>query len=427
MPISLIRSVVMLYLFVTNKLLGLHFNNLMIFCLTIIIVLFINKYAIYDLSFIFSFVAIFVILFTPNKKYIYIYVQIATLPIVLNNFHKYNLTSFIAHLIVSFYFINFFFPMQLILLLLPWKKLVYYNGLGLLELLQVFNKISYHFITHSLNTVTLIIYYSLCYLLIVTKKMSYLFLIIVLLITHDISYFIQNTVKVSFIDVGQGDAILIHDLKYNLTILIDSGGSFKKEVNEYLVDNKIVPFLYSQNIKEIDYYISSHGDYDHIGTLSYLRTKIVVKEVVINCNEINELEREHTIFLKENLYLQTNNLKASFNCKSNLNENDSSIISLFEIFDYTFLSMGDLSAKYEPELHANFLKLSHHGSKTSTSDYLLSNKLKAVFISSGSNNYGHPHEDVLTKVRKYPVYKTEIHGNIQIVFKKSSYKIVFDV
>ena len=110
---------------------------------------------------------------------------------------------------------------------------------------------------------------------------------------------------VYFIDVGQGDSTLIID--HNKSILIDTGGktsyyeeSWAKKNNTYnQMISSIIPFMKSIGIKELDYLILTHGDYDHMGDAMNLIENFKVKEVILNCGEINSLERNLISLLEE--------------------------------------------------------------------------------------------------------------------------------
>ena len=87
------------------------------------------------------------------------------------------------------------------------------------------------------------------------------------------------------IDVGQGDASFIS--LENKNILIDTGGLFSSNPSE-----DIITMLKSFGINKLDFLIISHGDYDHMGDGINLVNNYKVKNVVFNCGEFNELEKE---------------------------------------------------------------------------------------------------------------------------------------
>lgn len=258
------------------------------------------------------------------------------------------------------------------------------------------------------------------------------------------SFTIQNIeAEITIIDIGQGDSILIQ-LPFNKgTYLIDTGGASAewqaKNKNSYVAAKEVViPYLQSLGISKIDKLILSHGDLDHAGGATILLKDIGVKELVIG-RKINDSDLEKEIMgiaKAENVpiqkvqagdYWQTN--YAYFEVVSPVgnesNENDSSVVIKAVIADTTFLFAGDISVEIEqrlisthPSLQADFLKLAHHGSNTSTSvEFLQAVNPQFAIISAGKNNwYGHPHEEVLKRLenQNVKVLRTDQHGAILI-------------
>lgn len=86
------------------------------------------------------------------------------------------------------------------------------------------------------------------------------------------------------------------------------------------------------------------------------------------------------------------------------------------------MTLGDLPSEFERNIEnrADILKLSHHGSKTSTSrDFVERVKPKIVLISAGRNNiYGHPHKEVLDNVYDRKIYNSQTDGMVEMRFNK---------
>ena len=112
------------------------------------------------------------------------------------------------------------------------------------------------------------------------------------------------------------------------------------------------------------------------------------------------------------------------------NMNDNSIVAKFEAYNFSILFTGDASEKIEKELikekinlKSDILKVSHHGSKTGTSEeFLKSVKPKIALIGVGENNkFGHPTKDVIKRLteNKIKIYRTDTDGEIRIKIKKS--------
>jgi competence protein ComEC len=115
-------------------------------------------------------------------------------------------------------------------------------------------------------------------------KYKYLLLLIIMLFIHTNVINLDN--EVHFLDVGQGDSILLRLKRKNY--LIDTGGNR----NYDLSDNLLIPYFKSIGIKKIDHMIITHGDFDHMGSSIELVNNFKVKEIIFNCGEYNKLEKE---------------------------------------------------------------------------------------------------------------------------------------
>ena len=165
-----------------------------------------------------------------------------------------------------------------------------------------------------------------------------------------------------------------------------------------------------------------------------------VEKVIFNCGEYNALEKElmkvlnkkkipYYSCLKE---LNINDNKLYFlQTKEYANENDNSNVNYIEISDYKFLFMGDASVTTEKEIldkynlpNIDVLKVSHHGSKTSSGKNFIDEiSPKYSIISVGKNNrYGHPNNNVLNNLEGSKIYRTDLDGSIEIKFNKNGYK-----
>lgn len=108
-------------------------------------------------------------------------------------------------------------------------------------------------------------------------------------------------------------------------------------------------------------------------------------------------------------------------------KNDRSIILYTKLGGVAWLFMGDAEQNSEvnfvrrySNIQAEVLKVGHHGSKTSTSEQLLQSvQPKVALISVGrGNSYGHPHEEVLSRLeaKGIRIFRTDIDGAIQFRF-----------
>lgn len=236
-----------------------------------------------------------------------------------------------------------------------------------------------------------------------------------------------GSMEVHFIDVGQGDAILVE--ADNAAMLIDAGESNKSSV--------VTKYLDSQHITKLDYVIGTHPHSDHIGGLNtvlntYEINKVLLPDVIHTTktyeNVLDTIEKRNLSVTKAqvgNLYYLGS---ASFtilapNSDNYEDMNNYSIVIRLKYGDSTFLLTGDAEALSEKEmlssgmdLSADVLKLGHHGSAySSCEDFLDAVKPSYAVISLGKDNeYGHPHQRTLRSIhdRNIKLYRTDLQGSI---------------
>lgn len=198
--------------------------------------------------------------------------------------------------------------------------------------------------------------------------------------------------SVHFINVGQGDAILIRSEQK--TMLVDTGGLSYLDITEEV----LLPYFRKQKVKRIDYFVPTHQDYDHIGGLESLLKKKMIRRVLDQEND----------FPMQVGHLEIKNLNRWRNQFQE--ENNRSFVLFFSFDSLSFLLMGDAEQEVEekmienyPQLRADVLKVGHHGSNTSsTFPFLQHIQPKTAILSYGKNNrYGHPHEEVINRLQRF--------------------------
>ena len=444
---SILRATLLFFLLSINKVFYLNIRTLDILYLVFIILVIINPFIIYNLSFILSFTAAFFLIFSSDllkgKNYFVSLFKVsllsyfASLPLSIYYFGYTNLLGTILNLVfvplVSFVV----FPLTLLTFIISKFYSILNITTNLLESLSLlFNKFKIIIYFPRINLIFVFIYLSILMLYIKFKKKICLYLIIVLLIFFKIRPYMDSNTYIYYIDVGQGDSILVLTPHLNKIILIDTGGivSFNENYKSNIVKNKTIPFFRRIGINKVDYLFLTHGDYDHAGEANELLSNFCVKKVFINKGNINNIEKK--INNKEVLRLKNfviDNIKVnSLNNNVFNNENDDSTILLFNIYDYKFLFMGDASIKTEEYLLNNYilpnvdiLKVGHHGSYTSTStDFINVIKPKYSVISVGENNmYKHPNKSVLDILDNTKLFRTDVDGTIEVKISKKGYKI----
>jgi competence protein ComEC len=272
--------------------------------------------------------------------------------------------------------------------------------------------------------------YKLCFL----KKPKKIVVIVILLFVVQIAYFISidKDFHLYFIDVDQGDSILIRtpDLKY---ILIDGGE------HELIIDrlSTILPFW----CRKIDVVIGTHADSDHIGGLVHVMDNYDVSALFVSdlydeseiLRKIIEISEKKNVYIDEllqdeHISIENFKLKVLWPERDFIaeNKNQSSIVLKGIYKQFSFLLTGDIEDTQEHflpymEIGSQVLKISHHGSKTSTtSEFVKWVDPSIAVISCGVNNkFNHPHEETIQVLENSDIhiFRTDKLGTIHFTVK----------
>lgn len=257
-----------------------------------------------------------------------------------------------------------------------------------------------------------------------------------------ISYSQNQELKVIFLDVGQGDAILIE--RGSKQILIDGGPSGQALLGKL---GKYIPFW----DREIEMIIATHPDSDHIAGLADAMKNYKVglimetsaesdsqmfkkyREIILTKN-IESLKGEAGIKIKlaDNQEMEILNPTSS-DLWDKSDTNSSSIVTRLSSGKDSFLFTGDLPGKQELDLissglalNSRVLKVAHHGSKYSTSQEFLDKIAPSeAIISVGKNNrYGHPAPETLERLqnKNIKILRTDEIGDIIYKCQISNFK-----
>lgn len=455
---SVVRAFTLYLLLYLNKRLKLGIKTTKTFIYTILLILFLNPFFILDIGFLYSSLTSFgLILFssylkTSNKVLALFRVSLLallfSLPITINNFYEYNFLSILANILIVPLVSTIIYPLSLITLIFPFFHPILKFFLTILESISTIlsNITWFKIILPKMPWFLVISYYFIIYLIFKAKKKGLVILLITLLLGYKLSFNFDSNFYVYYLDVGQGDSILLINPRSREATLIDTGG--KKSVsynefppNEYHVSNNVITFLKSINISKINTLITTHGDYDHIGESLNIVNNFKVGDVILNCGSLNELEQElitlldkkHIKYSKCISQLDMSPIKLYFlNSGKYDNENDNSNVIYLKYNEIKFLFMGDASTVVEQDLLSkynlkdiDFLKIGHHGSKTSSSkEFITKTNPKYSIISVGKNNsYGHPNKDVLNNLDNSKLYRTDIDGSIVVKIKNNKFNI----
>ena len=243
--------------------------------------------------------------------------------------------------------------------------------------------------------------------------------------------------EVHFIDVGQGDSILIKTPEKN--ILIDGGDRGNTAVN----------YLKNQGVSSLDLVIGTHPHADHIGGLINVMQVIPVKEIIdpgvlhttITFEDYLDIIDEKNIKYTEGRAGMERDLGGGATMQiihptspSSDHLNNASIVCRITFGEISFMFTGDAEREAESqilkkghELKSDILKVGHHGSSTSTTSSFLNavSPSTAVILCGQGNQYGHPHEETLSKLTAagVDIYRTDKHGTTVITTDGVTYDV----
>lgn len=253
----------------------------------------------------------------------------------------------------------------------------------------------------------------------------------------------NGLLMVYFLDVGQGDAEFIEI--NGKQVLIDGGpdGKILQELG------RVMPF-YDHSI---DLVILTHPHADHVTGLVEVLKKYKIGQIIENYTPY--ATAVYAEWKKEKSPIPVTQARAGqiidlgngvkltilypFNPEADdeqalKNPHDAMIVSRLDYGDGGVLFMGDAEAKTEYKLlaggmnlSAKFLKIGHHGSKTSTTeDFLKTVSSSLAFIEVGKKNkYGHPHQVVLERLADHGIkyYRTDVDSTIELILDGQNYQV----
>lgn len=242
----------------------------------------------------------------------------------------------------------------------------------------------------------------------------------------------NGQVVVSFLDVGQGDSILIQSDECN--ILIDGG----EKGNASYIEG----YLNQNGVDTLDYVIGTHPHSDHIGALPTIITDCNVENVILPKIDDSDIPttRIYELLLNaiadKGLKITSAKVGTSYdlgnatleivapNSSDYSDLNDYSVVTILTHGDNKFLLTGDASNTSEKEMIENnlledvdVLKVGHHGSDTATSQEFLDivKPEYAVIMCGQGNKYNHPCEETMDKLQAISgieIFRTDLDGTI---------------
>ena len=500
--ISTIRAIIMFILKIIGEVLGRKYDAITAISLAGLVLLVQNPFVVCNSGFQMSFGAIIaIVLILPiveeilntDNKIIKVISANFTISLVMNpilawNYYELPTFSFLLNIVVvplmSVVIVSSIVGIFCSCIMFGFGKVVIFPGCGILELYtflcNIINKSSVASIVVGQPKVTIIIVYYAILLVVlfglknirtkytraekernIIKKEKGLVLekkakkerrikgqnvklrlacIVGFLLLNCLIYYIPNQgFYITFINVGQGDGILIHG-DNGTKVMVDGGSTSEKQVAK----NCIVPYLKAEGIGTIDYSIITHTDKDHIsGILEILENnnsnRIRIKNLVmpdINMKddtydeliEKAKLKKINVLYIKkgDTLSLGKTKIKCIYPETTTTASDKNDYCTVLSVKNKTskILLTGDISKEIEEkikdDIEENYtvLKVAHHGSNYSSSEKFLKKvNPKYSIISVGKNNsYGHPGNETMERLRKQGgvIYRTDEKGGITI-------------
>jgi competence protein ComEC len=291
------------------------------------------------------------------------------------------------------------------------------------------------------------------------KKIRSLFAGLCIVFACDLAYWsfkdsFQKDLKLTFIDVGHGDSILV-ELPKGKKMLIDGGGLYENRFDTG--KNVIAPFLWEKKIRRIDTLVLTHPDPDHFKGLNFiasqfsigqfwdngfevpsephLQLKETLRQKKIKIQSLHEGSPSQIIHGVEISVLNPPAWNAARRKVQNASElNNSSLVLKLQFKNVSVLLSGDIEKEAEGwmlrkayPLRADMIKVPHHGSSTSSSPLFLE-KVKPAYaiVSVGERNIARlPHPEVLKRYERLgtEIFRTDKHGAITVVTDGKEIKV----
>jgi len=276
-----------------------------------------------------------------------------------------------------------------------------------------------------------------------------IFIILVIIVgVALLSFFIpvssDGKLHIWFLDVGQGDAIFIQTPK-GAQILID-GGPGKNVLKEL---GEVMPFY----DKSLDVVILTHSDADHLSGLVDVLERFKVERIIetgLNCQtnlcdawekskRLEEATEEIAKFgdalaISDDVKIDIIHPFVDLNNSDMTKQNNSSVVLILSYNGRKLLLPGDIESPAEEkivlsgiDIDVDFIKLAHHGSKTSTSDLFFkkASPLYAFIEVGAGNKFNHPSPEVIERLEQsgIPYYRTDINGRTELIIDRYNYEI----
>ncbi|MDI6734816.1 MAG: DNA internalization-related competence protein ComEC/Rec2 [bacterium] len=459
---SVIRATIMAGALLISMLIQKDTDIYNIPVLSALIILLYNPLILFDVGFQLSFVAVLgLIYWTPFiepklwflPKYIArcisasIAVQLALSPFLVFYFNKLSLVTVLANIVVV--------PLSGIILVL--SLAMFFLGIIFMPLANLIGIINFYLVNGLLLCVSFFAHFPFAYIYLPTPSFVFIatyYLCLWALTRHKkigtpkvvmgilviINIFLwacvvkinSGVMKVTFLDVGQGDAIFL-EFPDGGNMLIDGGPGGYTNAGKWV----ILPFLRHKGIHELNTVIVSHYDFDHYGGLFTVLQNYKIKNLLLDNGDedqkLSQLIRQKAIcrqvgrvgdkiigYPKTEIYI----LHPSSQLDKKSSNNNSVVVKI--VYNkVSFLFTGDIENKTEQKLlpfkdmlSSTVLKIPHHGSRNCYyPPFIKLINPKIGIIEVGRNNrFNFPSEEVLANYKKSgtEIYRTDKHGAVLI-------------
>lgn len=467
-PPSTVRASFMFTVLYYSMLLHEPYDRINTLCATMLLLLLINPFWLFSVSFILSFIATFSIVILNPKIVALVYpykgkmvqalstiisVNIGLLPVQIYYFNAISILGVLANFItIPLLSISLILGMLILLLenIIPFLNAILGSFLNIiLNIVSNIVTILYNLPLNTINFLspdigTICLYYLMLAIIfkiidlnifdIKINKLIFYYLLIYTF-SNSLILSLDQSINIHFIDVGQGDAILIET--QNQKYLIDTGGSIFGDFD--IGQGITLPYLRKIGINKLDGIIISHFDEDHCGGLSALIEGLKVNNIYAGYMPDKNYSTPITLIKENDVIILDNNTKLEFiwpdkfSQRGNLSGNNKSLVCLLTYYDKQILFTGDIEMEVESILidkiknPVDILKVAHHGSKTSsTLEFIENVSPRHSIISVGRNNfYGHPNKEVLNRLESIDstIYRTDEKGLIKVILNKNNMEI----
>jgi competence protein ComEC len=491
--ISVIRATIMVITFFLSILFSRERNLLHTLALAAFLILLFSPPSLFDVSFQLSFLAVLSILYvvprlfrwwkeeeilpskeTSWKQRLWTYLKISlvvtavailgTAPFVALHFNRISLIGFLTNLFFVPWVGFVIVPLSLVASLLSFfvyplaVLLIQVNDFITMILLKaVALSASFPYASSFVSTPTvfeMILFYLLLLMAVYLRKgkrVRYLFLGCCIALVLNVAFWnakgwFQKNVMITFIDVGQGDSILIEFPK-GKRMLIDGGGLYEDRFD--IGKNVIAPFLWKKRIRKIDILVLTHPDPDHLKGLNFITSHFSIGqfwENGLHGDSESYIQLQETLLRKKvqrsSLNDQTpsqmiHGVRLSFlnppvmkqSQRISLNPsllNNQSLVMKIQFKQIAILLTGDIEQEAEYRMmrkglpvKADLLKIPHHGSASSSTQAFLERvKPSVAILSVSERNLGRlPHPEVSRRYERLGtrIFRTDKHGAITVV------------